>query len=145
VKKIFIYIFFPFFFLGYQFSVHAQEDGKILLKTEANQKYGPVIQSFPADNNTLTSLIDKAGNYMMFGISNNELTILGHNKSVLYPKNKPVSKDEKFEVISVDKVKELMNLGTQDVTIIEYRGNIISLTNGSYTLISKSICPPNCP
>ncbi len=145
MKKISIYIFFLFLFLGYQFSAHAQEDGKILLKAKANQKYGPVIQSFPADNNTLKSLINKAGNFVLFGVSNGELTILGHDKSILYPSDKPVSENEKFEIFSVNKVEELMNLGTENATIIEYRGNIISLTNGNYTLASETVCPPNCP
>lgn len=139
------YIMLACILLGYQSYSNAQEIGKIFSKSEANQKYGPVIQSFPADDTTLTSLISKAGNYVMFGVSNGNLTILGHDRNLLYPKNKSVSSSEKFRVFSVSKVEDLIKRGTQNVTIIEYRGNIISLTKGNYTLAAGTVCPPNCP
>lgn len=145
MKKILVYIFFFCVFLGYQHFTYAQEGGKIYLKAEASQKYGPVIQSFPADNTTLTSLIKRAGNYLMLGVSQGNLIILGKNRHPLFPGNKSISQNEKFEVIGTGKIEELINMGLKNITVIEYRGNIISLTNGNYTLVNEIVCPPGCP
>lgn len=132
-------------FISCGYSVHAQEIGKMLSKTEANQKYGPAIQSFSVEDTVLTSLISQAGNYIMFNFKNENIIILGQNRTPLYPKGVKVSSGEVFKIYSCSKVTQLMDLGKGTSTSIENRGNVVSLTNGDYTLEEGKSCPPVCP
>lgn len=139
------YLFLVFFLISTNHFMKAQDIGTIYSKAEANQKFGIVIQSFSMKDTTISSLIAEAGNYIMFDVKNNQVIILGQKRAPLYPTKKTaVSTDEIFKVYSVNKVKELIKLGNNNTTIIEYRGNVISLTNGDYTLEEGAICPPFC-
>ena len=70
--------------------------------------------------------------------------ILDNNRKVLTPSNEKVDKEIPFKVYSVSIIKELLNLGKNNVTYIEQRGDIVSLTNGNFTLEFATTCPPIC-
>ena len=47
-------------------------------------------------------------------------------------------------MFSKSKVEELLKLGKNIATFVEYRGNVLTITNGAYTLELSTDCPPNC-
>lgn len=138
------YIIFSFLLISGLYLGQAQEIGKIFTKVEANQKFPAIIKSFTLNNSTLISLLTESGKYIMFSVDNGNLIIAGPNRKVLYPNNATVSVNATFKVYSSDMVSKLFSLGKESTTTIEYRDDIISLTNGDYTLEESSSCPPFC-
>jgi hypothetical protein len=125
--------------------VQAQEIGVIFSKSVADQKYGEVLNSVEVNTSTLETLLEKSVNYIMFNIKGNNLYILGDGRKSIYPSDlMNVSPDEVFKMASISKVKELLNSGKSSQTFVEQRKNVLSITNGNYTLEEVTACPPMC-
>ena len=122
----------------------AQTIGKIFSKEEADKNYGPVLSSVSITSSELKTLISQSDKYIMFNIKDGKLSILGEGKTLLYPEGFKVNADERYAVYSKSKVEELLKSGKADVTIIEQRKGVISVTNGLQTLEAASWCPPFC-
>lgn len=136
--------------------VFAQEklDGKvagvIYSKAEADELYGKVISSTKMTNEELDGYLSKTDSYLMFYFSKDMQAapvILDHSQKAL---NMPNSKarairPSELKVYSISKIKELIEKGGEESTMIEQRENVISLTNGDYTLEFALGCPPYCP
>jgi hypothetical protein len=122
----------------------AQTIGKIFSKEEADKNYGPVLSSVSITSSELKTLISQSDKYIMFNIKDGKLSILGEGKTLLYPEGFKVNADERYAVYSKSKVEKLLKSGKADVTIIEQRKGVISVTNGLQTLEAASWCPPFC-
>jgi hypothetical protein len=48
-------------------------------------------------------------------------------------------------MFSVSIINELLEKGKNTLSTIEIRGDVLSITNGIYTLEFSTICPPFCP
>jgi hypothetical protein len=113
--------------------------GKIYSNTEADSLYGPVLTfiSIPCDQ--LNNLTSQTTNYLMFGILNGNLTILGDKRVVLYPESTEISQQD------VSLIQKIIKEGNSSMISIELRNNgIITITNGNYTLENGVFCPPFC-
>jgi len=80
----------------------------------------------------------------MFKIINSSLFILGDNRVVLCPAGSSVPDDVVLHLFSKSKVIELLSLGNSGNTVIENRLNVLTVTNGDYTLEVSYPCPPFC-
>ena len=120
--------------------------GKMYTGTEANQIYGPVAVSVSIPTSTLGDLLKLNGAYIMFRIENGNLTILDSQRTVIYPGNVTIKDTDVFRFFSVSLVSKLISDGGSASTSVEIRNNnILTITNGTYTLEYSILCPPFCP
>ncbi len=120
--------------------------GKLYTKTQADQIYGPVLQSVSISTSTLQSLLAKSPKYIMFNIINGQLVISTPQRSVLSGQMTALSTSQPMRLYSTSIINQLIQQGGASTTTIEIRANnIVTLTNGTDTLESGTPCPPNCP
>ncbi len=125
-------------------SINVYSQGKILNKEEANKLFGAVLVSKEMPTSTLKTLINQSSKVIMFNIINNDSYILGDNRKVLLPAGFSVSSSEVFHAYSTSIVQELLDNGGSQVTYIEQRKEVLTITNGDLTLEYSWICPPFC-
>lgn len=126
-------------------SFQAQTHGKIYSQKEADDLYGPVLERINISTTQLTSLFDKASEFMMFSIIDKNLVILGKTRNLIYSSGLPVFQTtDVFVMFSTSKIKELVDTGRSDETIIERRENVLTISNGAITLEYGVHCPPYC-
>ena len=118
--------------------------GKIFSKEEADKNYGPVLSSVKIASSELKTLISKSNKYVMFNTKDGKLSILCEGRVLLYPAGFSVKADEKYATYSKSKVEELLNSGKADTTVVEQRKEVMSVTNGQYTMEIMNWCPPFC-
>ena len=118
--------------------------GKIFSKEEADKNYGPVLSSVKIASSELKTLISKSKKYVMFNIKDGKLSILKEGRALLYPAGFSVKSDEKYATYSKSKVEELLNSGKADTTVVEQRKEVMSVSNGQYTMEIMQWCPPIC-
>lgn len=142
--KIFRFLLLAFMLLTLTGLLEAQTHGKLYSKEEADAVYGAVISSIPIKTAELQQLINRAGDEILFNILDNKLVILGKGRKALYPAGFAVDKETVFMMYSVSVVKELLDKGKDETTKVEKRKDVLSLTNGAYTMEFASCCPPIC-
>jgi hypothetical protein len=118
--------------------------GEIISKDAADQEFGPVLTSVSMESDQLRLLAQKTQNLIMFQILNNVLYVLGDNRTSLYPSGSSITPDIVCSVFSKSKLIELLDNGMESLTAIELRNNVLSITNGSYSLEFGAKCPPFC-
>jgi hypothetical protein len=119
--------------------------GKIYTKDEANSIYGTVITSTQISSSLLSGLTNITTNYIMFRINNGNLYILGDQRKPLYPSGIVVDPQTEMRLFSVSLVSKIITDGNNPYTIIEIRkNNVLTITNGNYTLEYSWPCPPQC-
>jgi hypothetical protein len=118
--------------------------GEIISKETADQDFGMATFSLLISSDLLQSLADRTPNLLMFNIIDDRLVVLGDDRKPLYPDGYVPPSDIIFKVYSKDKVLELIESGGETDNSIEYRGEIITITNGDYTLEYGALCPPWC-
>ncbi len=126
-------------------TVLAQSVGKIYSKTTADSLFGNVINSVEINSNKLQSLTSNTSNYIMFNIVQGNLVVLNNNRNVLYPGAMTISSSTVFKFCSVSVLLDLMREGGNASTYIEIRQNVLTVTNGDFTLEEMENCPPFCP
>lgn len=125
-------------------SAYIYPQGKILSKEEANKLFGPVLVSKQIPSSDLRALTEKSAKLIMFKITNNDVYILGDSRKALLPAGAVVTEDEPFSAYSISIVQELLSRGNESVTFIEQRNDVLTITNGIFTLEFSIICPPVC-
>ena len=118
--------------------------GEIISKETADRDFGQASSSKPISSDQLETLAGQTPNLLMFNIIDDRLAILGDDRKPLYPDGYTPSPDIIFRVFSREKVLELIETGGDSVNSVEFRGNIITITNGDYTLEFGAFCPPWC-
>ena len=82
----------------------------------------------------------------MFRISDGKVIILGDQRKTLYSTDIIVDQKMEMRLFSVSLVRKLIADGNESSTKIELRNNnILTITNGNYTLEFSDACPPRCP
>lgn len=125
-------------------SAYIYPQGKILSKEEANKLFGPVLVSKQIPSSDLRALTEKSAKLIMFKITNNDVYILGDSRKALLPAGAVVNEAEPFSAYSISIVQELLSRGNESVTFIEQRNDVLTITNGIFTLEFSIICPPVC-
>jgi hypothetical protein len=122
------------------------EKGMIYSNEEASELYGGVKSSLRIDTSQIRNLLEKTKNNFMLKLKDDsELIILGDKRKPLYPSDYKVLKDEVFSSFSKSRVTELLSKGSNKTTNIEIRSeNILTVSNGEYTLELSWPCPPYC-
>lgn len=125
-------------------SIYSQEIGKIFNKIEADELYGPVLESRTITSEKLKSIIIYSTDKVMFRLENNQISILGDTRNLLYSNSKFIVSNQVFHMYSKSKVLELLNIGKSLIVTLENRKNVFSITVGDYTLEMSNPCPPFC-
>jgi hypothetical protein len=118
--------------------------GSIFSKDEADRNFRAVLYFAEINSSELLSLCSNAEKYVMFNMKDEKLSILKEKRILLYPDSFNIDPDEIYSVYSKSKIEELLNLGKASKTFVEQRNNVISVSNGGYTLEIGSWCPPIC-
>lgn len=118
--------------------------GQIFTKNDADVRFGSVISSVSIPTNDLNSVLVNTVNFAMFKIINGSLFILGDKRVVLSPPGGSVPDEMVLHLFSKSKVIELLSLGNSGYTVVENRQNVLTVTNGDYTLEVSMPCPPFC-
>jgi len=125
-------------------STLSQTYGEIFTNTEANQNFGPVLESVPLLASTLQRLLNQTDNYIMFKIIDGDVIILDSRRNVIYPIGKSINSQDIFTIFSVSVINELLGKTTNTKFFVEQRTKVLSISYGGYTLEVGSFCPPFC-
>jgi len=123
----------------------SQDYGKIFTSTEADSLFGTVQMSYTIEDSVLISLLQKTKKVVMFKFINEKLIILGEKRRQLFGSVMEIDNDTVFHMFSVEKVLQLLEMGGSDSSTIERRVEVLSITNGNFTLEMSQPCPPYCP
>lgn len=118
--------------------------GKIISKETAADIFGQVLVSKEMPSADLMSLTKQSTKLIMFKFLGNDVYILGDNRKVLLPAGKTVNESDEFFIYSTEIVQELLTKGNEKRTFIEQRKDVLTITNGNFTLEYSLICPPFC-
>lgn len=125
-------------------NIQVFSQGKIISKTEADNLFGQVLITKQIPTENLKTFTNQSFNVLMINIINNDLYILDNNRNVLTPIGVHVSNAEVFSVYSLSVIQQLISDGGSSVTFVEKRKEVLTITNGNYTLEYSMLCPPFC-
>jgi len=126
-------------------SIFAQEVGQIFDKTEADNLFGEVLEHKEMSSNQLTQILQGTDDNAMFLLGNNQITILGDDRDLLYSTTSFTDENQVFHLYSKSKVLALIQKGGENTLRFENRNDVFTITNGAYTLEYAINCPPDCP
>ena len=121
-----------------------QEIGKIFILSDAESQFGTVECEFILEKDVLKSMLKNTLNYVMFNNYENDLTILGDDRIVLFSSNTYVEKDDVFHLYSKTNVEKLMSLGNSKFCNFQKREKAFTIQNGQFVLEFSIPCPPMC-
>ncbi|MCL5031001.1 MAG: hypothetical protein M1480_18495 [Bacteroidetes bacterium] len=139
------FVFVLFLFLISAFEINTQTVGKVYTKQAADSIYGPVLNFTIINTQDLQSLFSKTNSYLMFKIIQDTLAILDDKRNLIYGSSFSFSDNDVFNYCSVSKIQELIFNDNNPVTYVENRQNVLTITNGGFTLEETQPCPPYCP
>lgn len=119
--------------------------GQLFSKSEAENKFGPVIKKVRLNSHGLRNLLD-GKEHLMFAIDkvSKRVNILNSNKSPVLNQFQSKS-DDVYHLYDTQKITELLYYGGENETYIEQRDEVVSISNGEYVLELAVPCPPCCP
>lgn len=123
----------------------AQTYGELFSKQEADEKFGPVIQSVTISKPTLKEFLTQTNNYIMFKVLDNKVIILDAKRNVIFPRGEIINSTDIFTMYSVSVVNELLFMGNEEKVYIEQRSEVLSVSSGEFTMEVGTLCPPFCP
>ncbi len=118
--------------------------GKLYSLTDATKLYGPVTYSVNIYSVDLQALLPQTSDYIMFDLINNNLVVTDNKRLPLLPANIIIPKTHVMNLFSIDMIEELLQKGNDAVTHVEKRHDVLTITNGDYTLEQSAGCPPYC-
>jgi hypothetical protein len=125
-------------------NIYSQSIGKLYDKDEADQKYGPVLESAEISRVDMESMLRITSKVIMFKFVEGELIILGDNRKLLTSTKTEIHQNDEFYMFTIDKVIELMVKGNSNSVFVEQRTTKLTITNGAFTLQESLLCPPFC-
>lgn len=126
-------------------TLEAQPYGKIFTKQEADEIFGPVLQSVAIPKHSIQIFLSQTNNNIMFSIQNENVIILDNKRNVLFPKGISVNTSEVFTLFSVSTLNTLLLKGNESSVYIEKRSEVLSVSTGGFTMEVGVLCPPICP
>ncbi len=125
-------------------TIYSQEVGEIFGRKEADDLFGPVLESRTITADELKVYIVSANDKVMFRLEKNQISILGNSRKLLYSSSNFIESNQVFHMYSKSKVLELLYSGNSQTVTLENRKDVFSITVGDYTLERSFPCPPNC-
>jgi hypothetical protein len=122
--------------------------GTIFTKEQADQDYGPALESIPIPAEAFRLLLNQTSNHIMFRIENGNLFVLDNNRNLIYPQTDAnIQPTDECIVYSLSVIDELLeSSGIPGINVnIERRSSVLSVTYGDKTMETGAMCPPNCP
>ncbi len=123
----------------------AQPYGKIFTIQEADEMFGPVLQSIAIPKHSIQIFLSQTNNNIMFRIQNENVVVLDNKRNVIFPKGISVNSSEVFTLFSVSVVNTLLSKGNESTVYIEKRSEVLSVSTGGFTMEVGVLCPPICP
>ena len=123
---------------------NSQDYGKIISRDEADTLFDSVLVSVKMPVETVQDLISKTEKNIMLKIVEDSVVVLDNNRKVLFPEGKSVSSEDVFTVYSISALKELISKSKEEFIYIEQRKEVLTITNGNFTLEFGAPCPPDC-
>jgi hypothetical protein len=123
---------------------NSQDHGKIISRDEADTLFDSVLVSVKMPVETVQDIISKTEKNIMLKIVEDSVVVLDNNRKVLFPEGKSVSSEDVFTVYSISALKELISKSKEEFIYIEQRKEVLTITNGNFTLEFGSPCPPDC-
>lgn len=123
---------------------NTNEHGKIISVAEAANLFGQVVTAYKLITTDLLDFCHNAGWVIMFAEESGELFVAGAGRMILSANIQSSSANLVFHVYSVTKVNELVTLGNDQITFVEFRSDVVDLKNGEFILEYGMICPPFC-
>ncbi|MGE5499221.1 MAG: hypothetical protein ACM3Q2_14155 [Syntrophothermus sp.] len=138
---------FSFVLLSSDFSFAQTVAGKIYSREDADKLFGPVLEKVSLDSDQFQKLVNNSGAVIMFKFESSGLYIFNDKRNVIYStgQNKTFLASDILKFYSLSVVNDLLNKGQASTVTIEKRQNVISITDGSYTMEDAIACPPICP
>jgi len=122
----------------------AQTYGHIFTKQEADEKFGPVLQSVAISKPTFQSFLTQTNNYIMFKVVDNKVIVLDNKRHAIFPLGVSINSTAQFTMYSVSVINDLLSRGNDNTIYIEQRSNVLSISCGGITMEVGSLCPPIC-
>lgn len=147
----FIFIFFFALLLNGNMFGQNKTVGKIIMTSEANVLFGPVLKSEKITVQQVKMVIANTPGYVLVGFKNGRLHILDKGRKAQFPSAAAIENSDVFHVYSTSVVEELINLEKGAEVMVEERANnILTITTSSldgadsYSLEYANLCPPIC-
>ncbi|MDP4175976.1 MAG: hypothetical protein Q8933_18505 [Bacteroidota bacterium] len=123
--------------------------GKVYTKAEADKLYGPVLKSIKLPASQFKNILSRSGKFMKFRFEGSDLYILNTDRKELFRSGstatvRTFSATDPVRVYSSSVVDELLSKGQSSTITIEQRADVMSVTDGEYTLENGTGCPPDC-
>ena len=131
-----------FFVLLVSLQIFAQ--GQIFDKNEADNLFGSVLVTKEIPTENLRSILSQSENKIMFNVIDNTLYILDNNRNLIIPSGGSVNSSTVFSVFGISVTEELLDKGGSSSTYIEIRNEVLTITNGNFTMDMSEPCPPVC-
>lgn len=122
--------------------------GEIFTNQQANQNYGPALESVPISADTFRTWLNQTNNCIMFKIINGNIIVLDNNRKIIYSQtDSNINPEDVCIMYSVSVINDLLNLGGEaNINVnIEQRNSVLTVTFGDHTMETGILCPPNCP
>ena len=124
--------------------------GKIFKVEEANSLFGKVTARRTINTAFLKRVISRSNHYVRMKMKGSLLSILEDTKDIndfnsRFAVTAITADDSPEHLLSTESIDELVTKGGSETTTIELRGDILTVTNGAYTLEMTLACPPWCP
>lgn len=126
------------------FNINIFSQGKITTKSNADQLFGQILVSKQIATSSLESLTKRSSNVLMFNLLDNNIYVLDNHRNVLLPVGGTVNNSDIFSVYLIAVIQELISKGGSATTFIERRNEVLTITNGEFTLEWSTLCPPFC-
>lgn len=118
--------------------------GKVFDKVEADKLFGKVLESKEVETQKLFDMLKKVDSYIMFNLMDDQVVVADKNRTLLSDSKVTLRSDDVMHLYSKARVDEVLLKGGKSVTYIERRTDVLTITNGVYTLEMSLTCPPIC-
>jgi hypothetical protein len=150
MKKAFKLLFVVSILFLYTSSINAQ--GQIMSASDANNLFGPALQSVVISASTLKTLVGQSSGTIGFNIVGGQLVVLNNNRQVLLSQNSSlvVKPTDVYMYYSTSVVLQFLSASNASQVTVEVRANnIISVSavgsnGGVITMEVGKPCPPFC-
>ncbi len=131
----------------------AQEIGKIIPIQNAEQLFGKVTEEISIPLEQLKGYIAQSKTSVSFNIINRQLHVLGDGRKAITSVSVDLgsrvqvhlfSKSIIEKFISITETRKLSTATTKIIILVQLRGDILTISNGTDILEYSQLCPPYC-